>query len=221
MVPRFSGCGQWCHAQFRSRQGLNARGLDSSLNNPQTSQDPDSGPLELHFGELDTFVGGVVGPVEEPAPTSITRLAGGNQVVDFGQNIHGRVRLTGLGAPGEKVTLVYGEALDAGGEVTQDHLRPHGFRSRGGHRFQYVSVQGLMPDLQAGDITACQVQTDLEPLGTITNISPSRGPEVTSADPRAPEPRPGHARSIARPGIPREGAGLGERRLKHGGLSGS
>lgn len=35
------------------------------------------------------------------------------------------------------------------------------------------------------------------------------------------EPCRGHARSIARSGIPREAAGLGERRLKHGGLSGS
>ncbi|HET7784094.1 MAG TPA: hypothetical protein VFL08_17475 [Arthrobacter sp.] len=65
------------------------------------------------------------------------------------------------------------------------------------------------------------VRADQWGNGVITNISPSRGPEVTSADPRASEPRPGHARSIARPGIPREAAGLGERRLKHGGLSGS
>jgi alpha-L-rhamnosidase len=76
--------------------------------------------------------------------------------------------------------------------VTQDHLRPHDFRRPGQflaagqvdevtasgafgevfeprhttHGFQYVSVQGLAPDLTAEDITACLVQTDLEPLGT-------------------------------------------------------
>ena len=145
----------------------------------------------------ETLTGPVAPPtriVEELAPVSITRLASGHQVVDFGQNIHGWVRLTRLGAPGETVTLVYGEALDADGDVTQDHLRPHDFRHPGQflaagqidsvtasgapgevfeprhttHGFQYVSVQGLAADLTLEDIAACLVQTDLEPLGTFT-----------------------------------------------------
>ncbi|CAI3797361.1 alpha-L-rhamnosidase [Pseudarthrobacter sp. MM222] len=144
-----------------------------------------------------TLTGPVAPPtriVEELAPISITRLANGNQVVDFGQNIHGWLRLTRLGGPGETITLVYGEALDADGDVTQDHLRPHDFRHPGqflaagqvdevttsgasgevfeprhtSHGFQYVSVQGLPADLAPEDITACLVHTDLEPLGTFT-----------------------------------------------------
>jgi alpha-L-rhamnosidase len=148
-------------------------------------------------GGYEKLTGPVAPPtriVEELVPVSVTRLASGHQVVDFGQNIHGWVRLTRLGAPGEPVTLVYGEALDADGEVTQDHLRPHDFRHPGQflpagqvdevtasgapgevfeprhttHGFQYVSVQGLAPDLAAEEISACLVHTDLEPLGTFT-----------------------------------------------------
>lgn len=148
-------------------------------------------------GSYDKLTGPVAPPariVEELVPVSVTRLASGHQVVDFGQNIHGWVRLTRLGGPGEPVTLVYGEALDADGEVTQDHLRPHDFRNPGQflpagqvdlvtasgapgevfeprhttHGFQYASVQRLAPDLAAEDISACLVHTDLEPLGTFT-----------------------------------------------------
>ncbi|MFF1253841.1 family 78 glycoside hydrolase catalytic domain [Pseudarthrobacter sp. NPDC058329] len=146
-------------------------------------------------GSYQTLTGPLAPPtriVEELTPVGVSRTAKGHQVVDFGQNIHGWVRLSRLGAAGETVTLVYGEALDAAGDVTQDHLRPHDFRHPGRflsagqvdevtasgaagevfeprhttHGFQYVSVRGLTADLAPEDITACLVQTDLEPLGT-------------------------------------------------------
>ncbi|WAJ35403.1 family 78 glycoside hydrolase catalytic domain [Arthrobacter sp. FX8] len=114
--------------------------------------------------------------------------------MDFGQNIHGWVRLTRLGAPGETVTLEYGEALGADGDVNRDHLRPLDFRAPGAfrdagqvdtviasgapgevfeprhttHGFRYVSVQGLAAGLQPGDITGCLVRTDLERIGTFS-----------------------------------------------------
>ncbi|MDQ0675169.1 alpha-L-rhamnosidase [Pseudarthrobacter siccitolerans] len=145
----------------------------------------------------ETLTGPVAPPtriVEELAPVAVTRLVSGHQVVDFGQNIHGWVRLTRLGAPGETVTLVHGEALDGNGDVTQDHLRPLDFRNPGQflaagqvdevtgsgapgevfeprhttHGFQYLSIRGLTADLAPEDITACLVQTDLEPLGSFT-----------------------------------------------------
>lgn len=148
-------------------------------------------------GSYETLTGPVAPPtriVEELTPVSVNRLANGHQVVDFGQNIHGWVRLTKLGAAGERVTLVHGEALDSRGDVTQDHLRPHDFKRPGQflaagqvdevtasgalgevfeprhttHGFQYVSMQGLAADLAPEDITACLVQTDLEPIGTFT-----------------------------------------------------
>ncbi|MFM9275590.1 family 78 glycoside hydrolase catalytic domain [Pseudarthrobacter sp. NKDBFgelt] len=175
------------------------------------STDDDGAPYGSAAAEAGAAVvrncsyGTLTGPVAPPtriikdlSPASVTRLAGGHQVVDFGQNIHGWVRLTRLGGPGEPVTLVYGEALDADGDVTKDHLRPHDFRRPGQflpagqvdevtasgaagevfeprhttHGFQYVSVQGLVTDLAAEDITACLVHTDLEPVGSFTCSDP-------------------------------------------------
>lgn len=151
----------------------------------------------LRDGSFETLTGPVAPPtraVEDIAPASITRLTSGHQVVDLGQNINGWVRLTRLGAPGHAVTLVYGEALDDAGEVTQEHLRPHDFRNPGQflsagqidsvvssgapgeifeprhttHGFRYVSVRGLAEPLEPGDLVGRMVQTDLEPVGTFS-----------------------------------------------------
>ena len=151
----------------------------------------------LRAGSFETLTGPVAPPtrvVEDIAPLSITRLATGHQVVDLGQNINGWVRLSRLGAPGEPVTLVYGESLDGGGDVTQENLRPHDFRHPGQflsagqldsvvasgepgevfeprhttHGFQYVSVRGLAESLEPGDIVGRMVQTDLERVGTFS-----------------------------------------------------
>ncbi|VXB22897.1 Bacterial alpha-L-rhamnosidase family protein [Arthrobacter sp. 9AX] len=164
---------------------------------PTDAAAPVPGAAVVREGSYETLTGPVAPPtriVEELAPVAITRLASGHQVVDFGQNIHGWARLSRLGAPGEPVSLTYGEALDANGDVMQEHLRPHDFKRPGQflsagqvdevtasgapgevfeprhttHGFRYVSVQELAADLAAGDITACLVQTDLEPLGTFT-----------------------------------------------------
>ena len=161
-----------------------------------------TGHAVLRDGSFTTLTGPVAPPtriVEELSPVSITRLANGNQIVDLGQNINGWIRLSRLGAPGKTVTMVYGEALSADGDVTQEHLRPHDFRNPGQflgagqvdsvvasgapgevfeprhttHGFQYVAVQGLDADLEPTDIVGCMVQTQLERLGTF-NCSDDR-----------------------------------------------
>ncbi|WP_285245070.1 alpha-L-rhamnosidase [Pseudarthrobacter sp. fls2-241-R2A-127] len=162
---------------------------------PLAGTAPGVRPAVVRPGTFTQLAGPLAPPTRvtrELAPASVVRLPSGNQVVDFGQNIHGWVRLARLAAPGETLTLEYGEALERDGEVTRDHLRPHDFRSPGAfldagqvdtvissgapgevfeprhttHGFQYVSVQGLSRDLHPGDITGCLVRTDLERIGT-------------------------------------------------------
>jgi len=164
---------------------------------PSAGTAPGARPAVVRPGGFTALTGPLAPPTRvtrELAPVSITRLPNGHQVVDFGQNIHGWVRLSQLGAPGETVTLEYGEALGPDGDVTRDHLRPHNFRAPGAfldagqvdtvtasgapgevfeprhttHGFQYVSVQGLATDLQPADISACLVRTDLERIGTFS-----------------------------------------------------
>jgi len=159
------------------------------------AQTPKLRPAVVRQCSFDALAGPLAPPTrvtQELAPVSITRLANGSQVVDFGQNIHGWIRLTRIGPPGQTVTLEYGESLGADGDVTRDHLRPLDFRTAGAfrdagqvdtvissgaegevfeprhttHGFQYVSVRGLGEDLQRADITGCLVRTDLERIGT-------------------------------------------------------
>ncbi|WP_433797622.1 family 78 glycoside hydrolase catalytic domain [Actinoplanes sp. CA-252034] len=65
-----------------------------------------------------------VRPVEEIRPVEVTEVAPGRHVVDLGQNINGRIRLSSLGPAGTEITLTHGEALDHDGDVTVEHLRP-------------------------------------------------------------------------------------------------
>ena len=127
-----------------------------------------------------------VRPVEELRPVSVTAVREGVFVVDLGQNINGRVRLTSLGPAGTRITLTHGEALGPDGDVTMEHLRPNApflpeplsagqvdvvvsagvagdvFEPRlTTHGFQYVRVEGHPGPLTADDITGIVVHTDL------------------------------------------------------------
>ena len=128
-----------------------------------------------------------VRPVEELRPVSVTSVREGVFVVDLGQNINGRVRLTSLGPAGTRITLTHGEALGPDGDVTMEHLRPNApflpeplsagqvdvvvsagvagdvFEPRlTTHGFQYVRVEGHPGPLTADDITGIVVHTDLQ-----------------------------------------------------------
>lgn len=132
--------------------------------------------------------------VAELAPTRIVRLDTQRQVVDFGQNLNGWVRLSNLGPAGTTITLTHGEMLDPAGDVTLDHLdsfemsdaSPTGPKIRllqrdivtsdgsavafeprhTTHGFQYVRVEGLPCDLRSEDISAIAVNTDLARQGS-------------------------------------------------------
>ncbi|MGY1787098.1 family 78 glycoside hydrolase catalytic domain [Geodermatophilus sp. SYSU D00698] len=128
--------------------------------------------------------------VEELVPVSVTRLPGGAQVVDLGQNVNGWVRLTDLGPAGTTLTLTHGEWLAPDGDVTVANLEPdlpflpHPLPAgqvdvvvsagvpgevfeprRTTHGFRYVRVEGHPRDLTPDDVRGVVVHTDLRRTG--------------------------------------------------------
>ncbi|MCX7520769.1 family 78 glycoside hydrolase catalytic domain [Microbacterium sp. STN6] len=129
--------------------------------------------------------------IETLAPAAIAAPRPGTVVVDFGQNINGWVRLERLGPAGTRLTLTHGEALDAAGLVTTDHLRAFDFATGAvlpagqvdevisagrqsdvfeprhtTHGFRYVQLDGVVEAPSADEIRAVVVHTDLRRVGT-------------------------------------------------------
>jgi alpha-L-rhamnosidase len=127
--------------------------------------------------------------VQQLAPVSVRTVARG-QVFDLGQNINGWARLRNLGPEGAAITLTHGEAVDADGDVTTEHLdvnlpflpeplpagqvdrvvsagRPGDvFEPRHTtHGFRYVRVEGHPEPLAAGDLSGVVVHTDMTRTG--------------------------------------------------------
>ena len=123
---------------------------------------------------------------EQLRPVVIRELRPGHHVIDFGQNISGWVRLSDLGPEGAELRLVYGEALDADGDVTQSNIshadrfpeRPFqtdviisagdgtAFEPRHSTKgFQYVRVEGHPGPLRPEAITGVVVRSGLERAG--------------------------------------------------------
>nr|WP_157474169.1 family 78 glycoside hydrolase catalytic domain [Parafrankia sp. EUN1f] len=123
-------------------------------------------------------------------PVAVTRPRPGSQVVDFGQNLHGWVRLTRLGPAGTALTLTHAETLDPlTGDVdsssAQPTLRwyepPRGLQGdrvisagRPGdvfeprhtrHGFRYVRIEGHPEQIGPDDVTAAVVVSDLPRTG--------------------------------------------------------
>ncbi|MFC4117261.1 family 78 glycoside hydrolase catalytic domain [Nonomuraea zeae] len=128
--------------------------------------------------------------VETLRPVAVTTVRPGVQVIDLGQNINGRLRLTGLGPAGTTLTLTHGEALTPDGDVTTENLRAFDFATRAPlpagqtdrvtaagldgetfeprhttHGFRYARVEGHPDGLAPGDVAGVVVHTDLRRTG--------------------------------------------------------
>jgi alpha-L-rhamnosidase len=151
----------------------------------RTSWDPVR-VAEHDNGRLSPPLGPPCRRTAELRPMEIRELRPDRHVVDFGQNINGWVRLSDLGPAGAELTLVYGEALDPDGDVTQRNIshadrfpeRPFQtdvvvsagdgavFEPRHSTKgFQYVRVEGHPGPLPPEAITAVEVRSTLAPAG--------------------------------------------------------
>jgi alpha-L-rhamnosidase len=135
--------------------------------------------LDRNLSTLVAPSGPPVRRIELLAPVAIGTSPAGAQIVDFGQNIVGRLRLTVHGPAGQTITLRHAEIL-VHGELCTGPLRTaqatdrYTLRGEGPetweprftfHGFRYASVEGWPGDLHAGDIRAVVCHSDLERTG--------------------------------------------------------
>lgn len=118
---------------------------------------------------------------------SITRLQSGNQIIDFGQNFTGIIKIQLRGNIGTKVTLGYSEVLRPNGELDDTYLmlpiaqtkiqRDVVILDQTDRTFQpwftiygfrYVEVTGLEYDLLQTEVQGIVLATALEQTGSFT-----------------------------------------------------
>lgn len=111
----------------------------------------------------------------------------GEQVLDFGQNMAGRIRVTATGKPGDVIWLKCFEVLDSEGNVYLDNLRAaraemkYTFAKEGTITwyprftymgFQYAQILSCPGEVKAENFTACVMHSEMEPTGNITCSNP-------------------------------------------------
>ncbi len=161
--------------------GWSAPGFDDSGWNPVTLADHGYGNLVAQYGEPVRAVQAL------PAVQVLTTPAG-ETVVDFGQVIAGRMRMTVRGPTGTEVFLQHGEVLDEHGNFFQniswrnkDQTDVYVLRGGGEetyeptftfHGFRYVKVTGYPGEVRPEDFTAVVLASDLPPAGTFETSDP-------------------------------------------------
>jgi alpha-L-rhamnosidase len=119
-------------------------------------------------------------------PVAITTSPSGRTLVDFGQNLVGRLRLRVTGEAGRTITLRHAEVLEHG-ELGVRPLRAaaatDAYTLRGGgveeweprftfHGFRYAEVDGWPGELEPDALTAVVCHTDMERTGWFSCSEP-------------------------------------------------
>ena len=135
--------------------------------------------VDWDLNTLEAPIGPPVRRIEKIAPMPITKSPSGKTIVDFGQNLAGRLSTNVKGPAGHTVTLRHAEVLEHG-ELGTRPLRfaeaTDRYTLRGGeqetweprftfHGFRYVEVNDWPGELNPQDLTAIVVHSDLERTG--------------------------------------------------------
>ena len=130
-------------------------------------------------GTLVAPPGPPVRRIEEVKPIEIFRSFLGRTIIDFGQNLVGRLRIRVSGPAGQTVTLRHAEVLEAE-ELGTRPLRvaeaTDRYTLRGNdvevwepkftfHGFRYAEIDGWPGELNLDDVTAVVMHTDMERTG--------------------------------------------------------
>ena len=135
--------------------------------------------LDRNLATLVAPPGPPVRRIELVAPVAISTSPSGRAIVDFGQNLVGRLRLSVRGEAGQTITLRHAEVLEHG-ELCTRPLRTaqatDRYTLRGDgvetweprftfHGFRYAEVEGWPGDVQADDLQAVVCHSDMERTG--------------------------------------------------------
>ena len=140
----------------------------------------------VRVGELTAPAGPPVRRIETRAPHHITRIDEDTHLLDFGQNLAGRLRITVTGPAGAEIGIRHAEVLEngrlclrpirtadahdvyvlagAGPETWEPRFTYHGFR--------YAEITGWPGDLGPADVTAVVCHDDMPSTGAFTCSDP-------------------------------------------------
>ena len=117
-------------------------------------------------------------------PVKIFITPAGEQVIDFGQNLVGWVRMQVAGRAGDKVVLSHAEVLDKAGNFYTENLRAARAQDtyilKGGgtevyeprftwHGFRYLKIEGYPGEIKPENFTAVALYSDMKPTGIFTS----------------------------------------------------
>lgn len=135
--------------------------------------------LDWNLSTLIAPMGPPVRRIETLSPAAIRKSPSGKVIVDFGQNLVGRVRISVEGAAGTTITLRHAEVLEDGELCTRplrfaDATDRYTLRGDGRetweprftfHGFRYVEVEGWPGELDPKDMCAVVIHSDMERTG--------------------------------------------------------
>ncbi|MCO5188318.1 MAG: glycoside hydrolase family 78 protein [Anaerolineae bacterium] len=135
--------------------------------------------FEWDMNTLEAPLGPPVRRTETVAPVSIFQSPSGKTIVDFGQNLVGRIAIKVQGPEGQTVTLRHAEVLEEG-ELSTRPLRfaaaTDRYTLKGGdtetweprftfHGFRYAEVNNWPGELGLDNLTAVVIHSDMERTG--------------------------------------------------------
>lgn len=147
-------------------------------------------PIEADFSRLVASSGPPVRRIETIQPVAVLKSPSGKTILDFGQNLVGRLRIRVQGKAGQTITLRHAEVLEngelalrplrtakatdrytlrgceAGPETARLSARGEAWEPRFTyHGFRYAEVDGWPGELNPSQISAVVCHTDLERTG--------------------------------------------------------
>lgn len=142
----------------------------------------DGDPVDVGSRDPRTLVAPQGPPVrctQEVAPVTVTRKDDGRHLLDFGQNLVGRLRITVDGPAGTTITLRHAEVLEdgelatrplRGAQATDTYILagdgPRTWQPRFTlHGFRHAEITGWPGDLAEGSVTALVHHTDMRRTG--------------------------------------------------------